>query len=278
MDFVSELHTASTRIEVSVGVPPQPEGAEQVRTRLTELAINSELAHYQEMASVLADAVLVSPIGAVQPVFVEGEVAEVPTEEVSTKSESSGVQNWRYSEFINAVEENQVKKVTFSADGERVLIVDIDGNRFKLDGLTPNDPSLLDTLRKKKVDITVLPDRISNISVDQPACVVGLSDHLKGNRYVNSIYACSSAMRKISHVSCIPKGRRVFRGMREVKVPKKFVTEKEGGGRGGVDYGECGMVFSVAAVVVHVLTDLKCSNTMRLVQHLCRRQHGGKWR
>ena len=241
MDFVSELHTASTRIEVSVGVPPQPEGAEQVRTRLTELAINSELAHYQE---------IVSPIGTVQPVFVEGEVAEAPTEKVSTKSESSGVQNWRYSEFINAVEENQVKKVTFSADGERVLVVDIDGNRFKLDGLTPNDPSLIDTLRKKKVDITVLPDRISNISVDQPACVVGLSDHLKGNRYVNSIYACSSAMRKISHVSCIPKGRRVFRGMGGVKVPKKFVTEKEGGGRGGVDYGECGMFFSVAAVVV----------------------------
>ena len=253
MDFVSELHTASTRIEVSVGVPPQPEGAEQVRTRLTELAINSELAHYQEMASVLAAAVLVSPIDTVQPVFVEGEVVEAPTEKVSTKSESSSVQNWRYSEFINAVEENQVKKVTFSADGERVLVVDIDGNRFKLDGLTPNDPSLLDTLRKKKIDITVLTDKISNISVDQPACVVGLSDHLKGNRYVNSIYACSSAMRKISHVSCIPKGRRVFRGMGGVKVPKKFVTEKEGGGRGGVDYGDC----------------VACSSVLLLLSYLC---------
>jgi hypothetical protein len=239
MDFVSELQTASTRIEVTVGVPPQQEGAEQVRTRLTELAINSELARYQEMASVLADAVLPAPIGAGQPVFVEGELAEVPTEKVSTKSESRGVQNWRYSEFINAVEENQVEKVTFSADGERVLAVDIDGNRFKLDGLTPNDPCLLDTLRKKMVDVTVLPDRISNTSVVEAASVVGLSEHLKGNRYVNSIYACSSAMRKISHVSCIPKGRRVFRGMGEVKVPKKFVTEKEGGGRGGVDYGEC---------------------------------------
>ena len=278
MEFVSELHTVSTRIEVSVGVPPQPEGAEQVRTRLTELAINSELAHYQEMASVLAAAVLVSPIGAVQPVFVEGEVAEAPTEKVSTKSESSGVHNWRYSQFINAVQENQVEKVTFSADGERVLVVDIEGNRFKLDGLTPNDPSLLETLRKKKVDVTVLPERISNISVVEAASVVGLPEHLKGNRYINSIYACSSAMRKISHVSCIPKGRRVFRGMGGVKVPEKFVTEKEGGGRGGVDYGECVHVVECCGVVVPVLADLKCSNTMRLVQHLCRRQHGGKWR
>ena len=238
MDFVSELQT-STRIEVTVGVPPQQEGAEEVRARLTELAINSELARYQEMASVLAAAVLAAPIGAVQPVCMEGEVAEAPTEKVSTKSESRGVQNWRYSQFINAVAENQVEKVTFSADGERVFVVDVDGNRFKLDARTPNDPSLLDTLTKKRVNVTVLPDRISNISVVEAASVVGLSEHLKGNRYVNSIYACSSAMRKISHVSCIPKGRRVFRGMREVKVPKKFVTEKEGGGRGGVDYGGC---------------------------------------
>jgi hypothetical protein len=250
MDFVSVLQTGSTRIEVTVGVPPQQEGAEQVRTRLTEHAINSELARYQEMASVLAAVVLAAPIAALQPVFVQGEVAEAPTAKVSNKSESSGVQYWRYSEFINAVEENQVREVTFSADGERVLAVDIDGNRFKLDGLTPNDPSLIDTLRKKKIDITVLPERISNISVVEAASVVGLPEHLKGNRYVNSIYACSSAMRKISHVSCIPKGRRVFRGMGGVKVPEKFVTEKEGGGRGGVDYGECGMFFSVAAVVV----------------------------
>ena len=46
-------------------------------------------------------------------------------------------------------------------------------------------------------------------------------------------------MRKLSHVSCIPEGRRVFRGMGGVKLPDEFVTEKEGGGRGGVDFGEC---------------------------------------
>eukprot|EP00802_Teleaulax_amphioxeia_P008552 Tamp_08561.p1 GENE.Tamp_08561~~Tamp_08561.p1 ORF type:complete len:659 (-),score=225.09 Tamp_08561:333-2144(-) len=72
------------------------------------------------------------------------------------KTSSNGVQNWRYSEFMSAVEEDNVEKATFSADGKRVLVVDVDGNRYKLDAL-PNDPTLLDTLTKHKVDVTVLP-------------------------------------------------------------------------------------------------------------------------
>jgi len=77
-------------------------------------------------------------------------------EQAKTKADAGGVQNWRYSEFMSAVEEDTVEKVTFSADGRRVLAVDTDGNRYKLDAL-PNDPSLLDTLTKHKVDVTVLP-------------------------------------------------------------------------------------------------------------------------
>ena len=81
-----------------------------------------------------------------------------------------------------------------------------------------------------------------NIVVDVPAEVVGLCEHLKGNRYVNTIFATASGMRKLSNVSCIPEGRRVFRGMGGVKLSDEFVTEKEGGGRGGVDFGECLLV------------------------------------
>lgn len=66
------------------------------------------------------------------------------------------VRDWRYSEFIGAVEKDQVEKVTFSADGQRLLAVDTDGNRYKLDAL-PNDPELLKTLTNHKVDVTVLP-------------------------------------------------------------------------------------------------------------------------
>jgi hypothetical protein len=86
------------------------------------------------------------------------------------------------------------------------------------------------------------PQEISNISVVEAAAVVGLCEHLKGNRYVNKIFATASGMRKLSKVSCIPAGRRVFRGMGGVKLSEEFVTEKEGGGRGGVDFGECLLV------------------------------------
>jgi len=92
-----------------------------------------------------------------QPVFAQGEVAEAPTEKAANSDkDKGGIQNWRYSEFMTAVEEDNVEKATFSADGKRVLVVDTDGNRYKLDAL-PNDPTLLDTLSKHKVDVTVLP-------------------------------------------------------------------------------------------------------------------------
>lgn len=72
------------------------------------------------------------------------------------ESAPNAVQDWRYSEFIHAVEKDQVEKVTFSADGQRLLAVDVDGARYKLDAL-PNDPDLLKTLTDHKVDVTVLP-------------------------------------------------------------------------------------------------------------------------
>ena len=41
-------------------------------------------------------------------------------------------------------------QVTFSADGTKLLAVDVDGNRYKLDAL-PKDPELLSTLTAHKV-------------------------------------------------------------------------------------------------------------------------------
>ena len=55
--------------------------------------------------------------------------------------------------------------MTFSADGTRVLAVDTEGNRYKLDAL-PNDPTLLDTLSTHKVDVTVLPAQQAAASGD----------------------------------------------------------------------------------------------------------------
>jgi hypothetical protein len=83
---------------------------------------------------------------------------------------------------------------------------------------------------------------MSNITVDEAAAVVGLCENLLGNRYVNTIFATASRMRKLSNVSCIPEGHRVFRAKGGVKLPDEFVTEKEGGGRGGVDFGDFWLV------------------------------------
>jgi hypothetical protein len=55
----------------------------------------------------------------------------------------------RYSDFIEEVETDHIEKVSFSADGQRLLAVDTDGTRVKMDAL-PNDPDLLTILTKHK--------------------------------------------------------------------------------------------------------------------------------
>merc|ERR1719287_27284 len=62
----------------------------------------------------------------------------------------------RYSDFLKLVNGDRVEKVTFSADGTKLLGVDTDGTRIKLEAL-PNDPDLLTQLTTHKVDVTVLP-------------------------------------------------------------------------------------------------------------------------
>lgn len=62
----------------------------------------------------------------------------------------------RYSDFLKLVKGDRVEKVTFSADGTKLLGVDTDGVRLKIEAL-PNDPELLTELTTHKVDVTVLP-------------------------------------------------------------------------------------------------------------------------
>jgi cell division protease FtsH len=64
----------------------------------------------------------------------------------------------RYSDFLDMVEKGQIEKVTFSADGQKLVATDTDGARYRLDAL-PNDPDLLATLTQKMVDVTVLPEQ-----------------------------------------------------------------------------------------------------------------------
>ena len=63
-----------------------------------------------------------------------------------------------------------------------------------------------------------------------------MTRHLKGNKYVNLIFACSSGMRKLSRASTLPIGGIAWRGLGGVKLPNAFLTEDEGKGLGGVDF------------------------------------------
>ena len=63
-----------------------------------------------------------------------------------------------------------------------------------------------------------------------------MTEHLKGNRYVNTIYLCASGMLKFSAVSRIPKGRKVYRGIAGVRLPGLFVLVGVDGSRGGVEF------------------------------------------
>lgn len=62
----------------------------------------------------------------------------------------------RYSDFLKLVNANRIEKVTFSADGTKLLGVDTEGVRLAIESL-PSDPDLLTELTTHKVDVTVLP-------------------------------------------------------------------------------------------------------------------------
>ncbi|CAL5218808.1 g534 [Coccomyxa viridis] len=60
---------------------------------------------------------------------------------------------WRYSEFINAVQSGKVERVRFSKEGGQLQLTAVDGRRAFV--TLPNDPELVDILAKNGVDISV---------------------------------------------------------------------------------------------------------------------------
>ncbi len=59
---------------------------------------------------------------------------------------------WRYSEFINAVQTGKVERVRFSKDGAQLQLTAVDGRRALV--VLPNDPELVDILARNGVDIS----------------------------------------------------------------------------------------------------------------------------
>lgn len=60
---------------------------------------------------------------------------------------------WRYSEFVNAVQAGKVERVRFSKDGSQLQLTAADGRRAMV--TLPSDPDLVDILAKNNVDISV---------------------------------------------------------------------------------------------------------------------------
>ena len=88
-----------------------------------------------EMPSTVPTESIVAPATATAPVRMGGGSIDV-----------------RYSEFLKMVNSDRVEKVTFSADGTKLLGVDVDGTRLQIESL-PNDPDLLTQLTLHKVNV-----------------------------------------------------------------------------------------------------------------------------
>jgi len=74
---------------------------------------------------------------------------------------SEDVRSWRYSQFIEEVEQQNVEKVTISSDRSRAIVTTQDGERATVNLL--NDPELLDILNNNNVDIIVAPQAEDNV-------------------------------------------------------------------------------------------------------------------
>ena len=83
------------------------------------------------------------------PAFAEQSVA-APA--VAADALPEGTQ-WRYSEFVQAVEGGKVERVRFSKDGSQLQLTAVDGRRAAV--TLPNDPELVDILAANGVDISV---------------------------------------------------------------------------------------------------------------------------
>ena len=80
---------------------------------------------------------------------------------------------WRYSEFINQVQDKNVEKVTFTSDGQQLTAIDTEGYRHQLASI-PNDPNLIDTLVSNNVDVTVLSQQDQSVNNNIPELLVSI--------------------------------------------------------------------------------------------------------
>ncbi len=78
-------------------------------------------------------------------------------EKITNNRDQNTIQNLRYSEFLSAVETDQIDKTLFYDNNKKIIAIDKENNKYKLDAL-PNDPELLKILRNNNVDIAIQND------------------------------------------------------------------------------------------------------------------------
>jgi cell division protease FtsH len=76
--------------------------------------------------------------------------ASTPDLPVIQRSAGGAPSDIRYSDFLKLVNADKIEKVTFAADGTKLLGVDTDGVRLQIESL-PSDPDLLTQLTSHKV-------------------------------------------------------------------------------------------------------------------------------
>eukprot|EP00850_Spirogloea_muscicola_P015813 SM000124S25945 [mRNA] locus=s124:210836:214451:- [translate_table: standard] len=89
-----------------------------------------------------------------------GSALAAPPVEASKKLDLPDGNQWRYSEFINAVKAGRVERVRFSKDGSALQLTAVDGRRASV--TIPSDPDLVDILAMNGVDISVSEGDASN--------------------------------------------------------------------------------------------------------------------
>ena len=65
----------------------------------------------------------------------------------------------------------------------------------------------------------------------------GVPPAINERRYVTTIHAIASALKKVSRATELPQGGKVYRGMSGVKLPEAFEVKDKYGCRGGVELG-----------------------------------------
>eukprot|EP00276_Gloeochaete_wittrockiana_P002981 CAMPEP_0184657030 /NCGR_PEP_ID=MMETSP0308-20130426/16920_1 /TAXON_ID=38269 /ORGANISM="Gloeochaete witrockiana, Strain SAG 46.84" /LENGTH=786 /DNA_ID=CAMNT_0027094397 /DNA_START=76 /DNA_END=2436 /DNA_ORIENTATION=+ len=65
-------------------------------------------------------------------------------------------ENWIYSQFMEAIKQHEVERVSFNSEMNQAVVIDVNGNRHKV-VLPPFNQNLIQTLSENKIDVAVVP-------------------------------------------------------------------------------------------------------------------------